>query len=189
MSDVKHPILLVDDEPEILYSLQGLLRREFELHIAESGQQALEILEQHPIHVIMTDQRMPEMTGVELMGRAKTGFPDAIRIVFTGYADIKAVIDAINNGGLYRYITKPWDPDALIEVLREAAATYDADTNRKKLAADLRVHLSQEAKLLARLENSQSGISDEDRSQLQALTQSGADLQKCLEKTVQAEQT
>ena len=85
----KHPILLVDDEPEILFSLQGLLRREFELYTAESGAQALEILQQHPIHVIMSDQRMPEMTGVQLMHRVKDAHPDAIRIVFTGYADIQ----------------------------------------------------------------------------------------------------
>ena len=115
----------MDDEPEILFSLKGLLRREFELYTAESGQEALEILERHAIHVVMTDQRMPEMTGVQLMRRVKNEYPEAIRIVFTGYADIKAVIDAINNGGLYRYITKPWDPDELIEVLHEAAARYD----------------------------------------------------------------
>ena len=78
----KHPILLVDDEPEILYSLKGLLRREFELHTAESGHEALEILTRHAIHVIVTDQRMPEMTGVQLMCRAKNEYPEAIRIVF-----------------------------------------------------------------------------------------------------------
>jgi DNA-binding NtrC family response regulator len=144
----KHPILLVDDEPEILFSLKGLLRREFELHTAESGREALEVLERHAIHVIMTDQRMPEMTGVQLMHRAKTEHPEAIRIVFTGYADIKAVIDAINNGGLYRYITKPWDPDELIGVLHEATARYDELAERKRLLADLRNHVSQGQKLV-----------------------------------------
>lgn len=133
----KHAILLVDDEPEILYSLQGLLRREFELYTAESGSQALEILQQHPIHVIMSDQRMPEMTGVQLMRRVKTEHPEAIRIVFTGYADIRAVIEAINNVGLYRYITKPWDPDELIEVLHQAAARYDEIVERQRLLEDL----------------------------------------------------
>lgn len=139
----KHAILLVDDEPEILFSLKGLLRREFELHSAESGRQALEILQQHPIHIIMTDQRMPEMTGVELMGHVKTEHPDAIRMIFTGYADIKAVVDAINNGGLFRYITKPWDPDELIDLLHEAAAEYDALVERRQLLADLHHHLGE----------------------------------------------
>src|SRR4051794_34555392 len=99
----KHPILLVDDEPEVLFSLRGLLRNHFELFTAESGAQGLEILHQHPVHVIMTDQRMPQMTGAEFLRRARGDCPEAIRIVFTGYADIKSVIDAINNGHIYRY--------------------------------------------------------------------------------------
>src|SRR5438445_537437 len=117
MTTGKHPILLVDDEPEILFSLRGLLRREFELFTAESGAEALEILKQHPIHVIMTDQRMPRMTGVELLRQAQMEHPEAIRIVFTGYADLKAVVDAVNQGHIYRYLTKPWDPDDLLTVL------------------------------------------------------------------------
>ncbi len=145
----KHPILLVDDEPEILYSLQGLLRREFELYTAESGSQALEILQQHPIHVIMSDQRMPEMTGVQLMHRVKTEHPEAIRIVFTGYADIRAVVDAINNVGLYRYITKPWDPDELIQVLHQAAARYEEIVERQRLLEEVREYV-QRGQQLAR---------------------------------------
>ena len=134
----KHPILIVDDEPDILLSLKGLLRRDFELHTAESGEQALEILRDHSIHVIMTDQRMPGMTGVELMNQAKIAHPEAVRIVFTGYADIKAVVEAINTGGLFRYITKPWDPDELIEVLHEAANRYDEDIARIQFAEDVK---------------------------------------------------
>ncbi len=144
----KHPILLVDDEPEILFSLQGLLRREFELYTAESGAQALEILQQHPIHVIMSDQRMPEMTGVQLMHRVKDAHPEAIRIVFTGYADIRAVVDAINNVGLYRYITKPWDPDELIEVLHQAAARYEQIVEHERLLTDIRQYVQQGQQLL-----------------------------------------
>src|SRR5207247_1718387 len=83
----KHPILVVDDEPEILYSLRGLLRMQFEVHTAESGREALEILKQQPIHVVMTDQRMPELTGVELLSQVQGEWPDAIRMVFTGYSD------------------------------------------------------------------------------------------------------
>ena len=114
----KHPVLLVDDESEILFSLRGLLRTEFELHTAESGAEAMEILRRQPIHAIMTDQRMPNMTGVELLRRAKEERPEAVRMVFTGYADIKAVIDAINQGEIYRYLTKPWDPDELVAVFQ-----------------------------------------------------------------------
>jgi DNA-binding NtrC family response regulator len=141
MAATKHPILLVDDEPEILFSLRGLLRKEFDLHTANSGAEALEVLHAHPVHVIMTDQRMPEMTGVELLRRALAACPEAIRIVFTGYADIKAVIDGINQGQIYRYLTKPWDPDELLAVLRQACEHYDHLAGRRRLLRDLREHV------------------------------------------------
>ena len=174
----KHAILLVDDEPEILFSLKGLLRREFNLYTAESGQEALAILRQHPIHVIMTDQRMPEMTGVELMRRAKTEYPDAIRIVFTGYADIKAVVNAINNGGLFRYITKPWDPDELIDLLHEAAAEYDGFVQRRQLLADLREHLELGQRFTERFLDQDIGS---DPAEANQFFQSGAQLLKRLQ--------
>ncbi len=136
--DQKPSLLVIDDEPEILQSLKGLLRREFDLHLAGSGPEALEILSRQPIQVILTDQRMPGMTGVELMARARQEFPDAIRIVFTGYADIKAVVDAINKGGLYRYLTKPWDPDELVDVLKEAAEEHRRTSDRRRVETDAR---------------------------------------------------
>jgi DNA-binding NtrC family response regulator len=142
MKPTKHPILLVDDEPDILFSLRGLLRREFELYTAQGGAEALDILRRQPIHVIMSDQRMPEMTGVELLRRARGESPQAIRIIFTGYADIKSVVDAINHGQVYRYLTKPWDPDELCAVLHEACADYERRAQRRRLLLDLRDHLS-----------------------------------------------
>lgn len=151
MQELKHPVLLVDDEPDMLFSLKGLLRHDFVLYTAESAREGLQILAEHPIHVVMTDQRMPEMTGVEMLGKVRSQYPDAIRIVFTGYADIKAVVDAINKGGLYRYITKPWDPDELIEVLHAACARYDELVERKHLMIDLRTHL-------AKTQNAESGV-------------------------------
>ena len=155
MTANKPPILLVDDEPEILFSLRGLLRKEFELYTAESGAQALEILHQHPVHVIMTDQRMPQMTGVELLQRAKGDCPEATRIVFTGYADIKAVIEGINRGEIYRYLTKPWDPDDLVVTLREACAHHDHFAERRQLLLDLREYVARQpdgAALVERLD-------------------------------------
>jgi len=147
----KHPILLVDDEPEMLFSLQALLRREFELHTAENGHAALEILQQQPIHVIMTDQRMPGMTGIQLLRRVKDEYPAIVRIIFTGYADLKAVIDGVNQVGLYRYITKPWDPDELIQVLHEAASAYEQCAAHEQLLVDLCDHLQQGQQLTSRL--------------------------------------
>lgn len=151
---IKHSILVVDDEPEILYSLRGLLRMEFEVHTAESGREAIQILKQQPIQVVMSDQRMPEMTGVELLNQVQGEYPDAIRMVFTGYSDIKAVIDAINQGHIFRYITKPWDPDELRAVLHQAGEEYDRIVERKRLLTDLRDY---QARCLALLEKLRAG--------------------------------
>src|SRR5262245_24321490 len=137
MTIAKHPVLIVDDEPDILFSLRGLLRTEFELLTAASGAEALNILHRNPVHVIMTDQRMPQMTGTELLRRAQGDCPEAVRIVFTGYADIKSVVDAINHGQIYRYLTKPWDSDELVGVLHEACQQYERITERKSLLRDV----------------------------------------------------
>ena len=138
----KRPILVVDDEPEMLYSLKNLLRREFEIYTASSGDEGIKILQEHEIHLVMTDQRMPEMTGVELLHRLKSEHPGAMRLIFTGYADIKTVIDAINQGNVFRYITKPWDPEDLLASLREAGDRYDQIVKRNKLLLDLRAYES-----------------------------------------------
>ncbi|MCA9064946.1 MAG: response regulator [Planctomycetaceae bacterium] len=158
-SETKPAVLLVDDEEDVLFSLKGLLRHEFELHTATSGDQALEILRQHRIHVIMTDQRMPGMTGTQLLSRVRAEFPTAIRIVFTGYADIKSVIEAINNGGLYRYITKPWDPDELVDVLHRAAQRFQEDAQRTRLADSLKTYVQDVGKTVNDLPNGADLIS------------------------------
>jgi DNA-binding NtrC family response regulator len=139
----KHPILIVDDESDILFSLRALLRRDFEVHTAEGGPQALDVLHRQPVHVIMTDQRMPEMTGAELLSRARGECPEAIRIIFTGYADLKAVIDAVNRGEIYRYLTKPWDPDDLCALLHQACDHYERLADRERLLADSRAVVAQ----------------------------------------------
>ena len=153
----KHPILVVDDEQEILHSLRGLLRMEFEVHTANSGQDALRILEEKLIHVILTDQRMPAMTGVELLSRVQGAHPEAIRMVFTGYADIKAVIAAINQGHIFRYITKPWDPDDLVAVLRQACAQYEQIVERQHLLGDVRDYVTRCLALVTDLRDGQAG--------------------------------
>jgi DNA-binding NtrC family response regulator len=163
---VRHPILLVDDEPEILYSLKGLLRREFEVHTAGGGAEAIQALERQPIHVIMTDQRMPEMTGVQLLSRVEGTHPQAIRLVFTGYADIKAVIDAINQGHIYRYITKPWDPDELRAVLHQACDEYSRLSERQRLLADLRTYVGRSAALLRGLPEAAGPLAEDAHSLL-----------------------
>jgi len=131
-------LLLVDDEPDILLSLEGLLRREFRLFTAENGTDALQIVQAESIQVILSDQRMPDMMGDELLAQVARLSPATIRILLTGYADIQDVIRALNTGGLYRYLTKPWDLDELKSVLEDAVELYSQhqrreDLNREKM--------------------------------------------------------
>jgi signal transduction histidine kinase len=96
------------------------------------------MLRGEPVAVIMTDQRMPEMSGVEFLRRCIQAQPDAVRLLFTGYADLRAVIGAINEGNVYRYITKPWDPDELQSTIREACERYDLLAERRRLIGELK---------------------------------------------------
>jgi DNA-binding NtrC family response regulator len=151
------PILIVDDEEEILHSLRGLLRMEFVVHTAQSGPEALRILEQQPIQIVLSDQRMPEMAGVELLSRARGERPGAVRVLFTGYADVRSVIDAINRGQIFRYLTKPWNPDELLSVLREARAEYDRRAQKRSLFVDLQDYQMRCLTLIESLQEGQFG--------------------------------
>jgi len=131
---------VVDDEPNVVRSVQDLLRREFTVLGATSAAEGMTLLDEHVVHVVMTDQRMPEMTGVEFLSRIRGEHPEAVRLLFTGYADIKAVIEAINQGNVFRYLAKPWDPDELRTVIRQAAEHYDLIVERKRLMEELTVN-------------------------------------------------
>lgn len=123
--DIK--ILLVDDEPNITRSLRRLLTtvEQYEILIADSGSEALQILEANrDVGVIISDQRMPQMTGVEFLAQARKLTPEAVRILLTGYADIDASIGAINKGAVFRYLTKPWNDEELLQVVAEAARNF-----------------------------------------------------------------
>lgn len=129
----RHTILVVDDEPDVVRSVKDLLRLDYRVLGATSAAEGIKLLQEDEVHIVMTDQRMPEMTGVEFLSRVRGDHPEAIRLLFTGYADIKAVIDAINQGSVYRYIAKPWDPDELQTIIREAVQRYDLLVERNKL--------------------------------------------------------
>jgi signal transduction histidine kinase len=133
----RHTLLIVDDEPDVVSSVKDLLRLDYKVLGATRAAEGIKLLDQEPVHVIMTDQRMPEMTGVELLEEARKKQPDAMRLLFTGYADVRAVVDAINRGNVYRYITKPWDPEELMAIIREACDRYDLVTERKRLLSEL----------------------------------------------------
>ena len=117
-------LLVVDDEPEVCASVSHLLYRNYRVLRAHSAAEAVELLSQHAVEIIMTDQRMPDITGVEMLQKIKSQYPEAIRILFTGYADLNSVIAAINQGHVYRYLSKPWQPEELEAAVADAAAEY-----------------------------------------------------------------
>src|SRR6202171_5100814 len=121
----KHCLLVVDDEPDVCDSVHDLLRREFTVLKARSAAEGCKLLQQNVVHIIMTDQRMPHTTGVALLTNAITRHPRAVRMLFTGYADLEAIIAAINQGHVYHFLKKPWQPEELEAAVRAAAAEYD----------------------------------------------------------------
>ena len=127
-------LLFIDDEENVLRSLKRLFLDEpFQLFTAPSGKAGLELLDKQVFTVIVSDQRMPEMSGSEFFARARTLQPDAIRIVLTGYADVHAAISAINEGGAYRYIAKPWNDTDFVLTIRDAVDTYGLKQENKRL--------------------------------------------------------
>lgn len=121
----KHTLLVVDDEVDVCDSVHDLLRREFTVLRARNAEAGMALMREHEVHIVMTDQRMPKMTGVELLKRVRAGHPQAVRLLFTGFADVESVIAAINQGRIFRFLKKPWQPDELFEAVREAADEYD----------------------------------------------------------------
>ncbi len=113
-------LLIIDDEKDNLEALKRLLKNEFDITTTTSAIEALKFLQTKEFNVIISDQRMPDITGVELLEKAKIVQPNATRVLLTGYTDIEAVINAINKGNVYRYIAKPWDPEELKTIIRQA---------------------------------------------------------------------
>lgn len=118
------PILIVDDEKDNLDALKRMLRGQYDVSIAESAAEGLRLLQSQTFHIIISDQRMPSMTGVEFLERAKKLSPLSTRILLTGYTDIDSVIEAINRAQIYRYLSKPWEPEDFRMTLRAANETF-----------------------------------------------------------------
>jgi signal transduction histidine kinase len=137
MDQRRHTLLIVDDEVDVLDSLRHLFHRKYQVLTATSAQHALELLAQHDVHMILSDQRMPGMPGDAFLSEARRLYPDAVRMMFTGYADIQAVIAAVNEGNIFRYLIKPWDTAELEGIVRQAADRYDLLADRKRLLSEL----------------------------------------------------
>jgi PAS domain S-box-containing protein len=131
-------VLVVDDEPNILRSLVRLLRRDgYNILTAGSGAEGLELLAQHEVEVIISDQRMPGMTGTEFLSRVKGLYPETVRIVLSGYTDLESITDAINHGAIYKFLTKPWDDDLLRDNVRQAIEQHELRAENRRLTEEL----------------------------------------------------
>jgi response regulator RpfG family c-di-GMP phosphodiesterase len=120
MEDKHFTILCVDDEKSILNALKRLLRKEgYQLLFANSGKEGLETLAAHEVHLVISDQRMPEMSGTEFLEIVKEKYPDVLRIILTGYSDIDSITDSINKGNIYKFFFKPWNDIRLKSEIRQ----------------------------------------------------------------------
>ena len=129
--DPSRTLLLVDDEPNITSALRRLLRADrYRIFTATSGSEGLDILAVHRVGVIVSDQRMPGMSGTEFLARASALFPDSVRIILSGYTDLQSLTDAVNQGGIYRFMAKPWDDGELRAAVRDAFVRYRRDRGR-----------------------------------------------------------
>jgi Response regulator containing a CheY-like receiver domain and an HD-GYP domain len=134
----RHQILVVDDETANLRLLRRVLSRDYDVLEAASGQEGLDMLKANDVSLIITDQRMPGMTGVEMLEESIHVLPNAIKILLTGYTDVQALIDAINEGHVYKYIPKPWDADELRLTVKRALESFELKERNEQLVSELK---------------------------------------------------
>ena len=135
-SSLRHSILFVDDEKNILSAMKRLFRPlKYEMFFAESGEQALELLENQTADLVVSDMRMPGMNGDEFLAKCRELYPDMIRLLLTGHADFSSTVSALNEGGIFRFISKPWDDDELIQVVQDSLLVKQLQFERNQLLA------------------------------------------------------
>ncbi len=138
MEDNEINVLYIDDEPNNVTSFRAAFRRVFNIFTAESAEEGRKILETETIHVILSDQRMPKMTGIEFFQSIIETHPDPIRILITGYTDINAVIDAINVGQVYKYLSKPWNEEEVKNCILKSYEVFDLRRKNEELTEKLK---------------------------------------------------
>ncbi len=136
-SQLQGTFLVIDDEPDILDAIERLFRREYRVLTAQSAEEAWEIIEEDDVEVVMTDQRMPRTTGIDFLSKLRKSHPHIVRVLFTGYSNISDVIDAINDGHVYRYISKPWKPVELRVFVAQAFEHFRTQRERDNLLKKL----------------------------------------------------
>jgi response regulator RpfG family c-di-GMP phosphodiesterase len=127
----------VDDEPANLRMIERLFRKDYNVLTAACGEDALKMLQTERVSIIITDQRMPGISGTDLLRESLQTSPDSLRIIMTGYTDIEALIDAINTSQVYKFVSKPWDPVHLKKTVHDALRDYEKQLDHKRLITDL----------------------------------------------------
>ncbi len=181
----QYTLLFVDDERNILSALRRIFRNDgYQILTAESGVEALKLLEEHDVAIIVSDQRMPNMNGAELLTQSKLVAPHAIRILLTGYSDIDDAVKSINDGQIFRYLTKPWDDRELKFAILQALVYHDLSRRNEMLVSDLKM---KNADLAQQLEQARrTGING---GELQQLKEENARLHKGLKQRDQVLRT
>ncbi|WP_020530222.1 histidine kinase [Flexithrix dorotheae] len=154
----KYSILYVDDERQNLISFKATFREDYNIFIANSGKEGIELLERKPIDLVISDQKMPEMTGVEFFEKIIPNHPDPMRILLTGYSDMQAIIDSINKGKIYFYISKPWKREELKQSIEKALEAYELMKENKALSSEkeallVKTERQEKENVIAQLEN------------------------------------
>jgi len=179
MNDVPSRLLFVDDEANILSALKRLFRPlGYVIYTAESGEAGLEVLAREPIDLVVSDMRMPAMSGAEFLEKVRQRWPDAVRILLTGYADVASTIAAINRGEIYRYISKPWDDNDVVLVVRQALERKFLEQEKRRLEALTRRQNEELKDLNAHLEEKVKARTEELRQALTSLEQAHEQLKK-----------
>lgn len=148
MENTKFNILYVDDEEQNLISFRATFRREYNVFTAISGKEGMDIMHNNDINIVITDQRMPEMTGIQFLEKTLPIFPNAIRMILTGFSDVEAIIEAINTGRVFRYITKPWDEQELRMTIENARQIFNLQQKNRNLVTELQQKLEEQEKTL-----------------------------------------
>ena len=138
MEDKNINVLYIDDEPNNITSFRAAFRRLFTIFTAESAEEARKVVNEETIHVILSDQRMPKETGIEFFQSILTSHPEPIRVLITGYTDINAVIDAINVGQVYKYLSKPWNEEEVKNCINKSFEVFDLRQKNKELTNKLK---------------------------------------------------
>jgi class 3 adenylate cyclase len=144
----KFPILYVDDEEHNLISFEATFRKEYKVHTAKSAEDGIAIMRDNDIKLVITDQRMPEMTGIQFLEKIAPEYPDTIRMILTGFSDIGVIIDAINSGKVFRYITKPWDENELRMTIENAKQLFGLQISNRELMTSLQQKVEEQESTL-----------------------------------------